>query len=184
MAPEQIRGERSDARSDLFSLGVVMFEAVAGVRPFDGAHDVVTMQRIVEGQRLDLAEVAPNIPLGLRRCIEALLVIDPAGRTPSASALVDALSEVETSGSPNPTLAAMVEAQRGGPATRMHVRARQADPDTELSPAEALPLPTGAGVPAAAHEKKTRARLALGSLGARAMICLQSCSRSAFLGTG
>ena len=70
--PSDVRGEDLDARTDLFSLGVVLFEAAAGVRPFDGAHDVETMQKILDGDRLSLEDVAPNVPAPLREVIERL----------------------------------------------------------------------------------------------------------------
>ncbi|MEM7138334.1 MAG: serine/threonine-protein kinase [Myxococcota bacterium] len=140
MSPEQIRGRPLDARSDLFSLGVVLFEAAAGVRPFQGAHDVVTMQQVVDNRRADLAEVAPELPDALRRCIEGLLETDPAERTQTAAAVVEALSVLEPQSNARRRLAAMVEAQRGGPETRMHVRARRDERDTEMSPADALPM--------------------------------------------
>ena len=139
MSPEQMRGETVDARSDLFSLGVVLFEAAAGTRPFDGAHDVVTMQRIVDGQRRSLADVAPDVPMQLQKIIESLIAIDPEDRTPSASRLVEELAALEPAPRVRRELAAMVEAQRGGPRTRMHVRAREEDPDTELSRVLELP---------------------------------------------
>lgn len=164
MSPEQIRGQRVDARSDLFSLGVVLFEALAGVRPFDGTHDVVTMQRVVEGARLQLTDVSPDAPPTLRRCIESLLEIDPSKRTESAGALVEALSEVTTTDDPQRRLAAMVEAQRGGPSTRMHVRARQAEPDTDLSPAERLPARSGSPKPVAPLRRHSRGVRVLGVL--------------------
>ncbi len=138
MSPEQMRGEAVDARSDLFSLGVMLFEAVAGVRPFDGAHEVETMQRIVDGQRRSLAEVAPSVPVALQKVIERLIEIEPEDRTASASELVEELGVLAPTSQARRELASMVETQRGGPSTRMHVRARGKDPDTELSPAEEL----------------------------------------------
>ncbi|MDH3201278.1 MAG: protein kinase [Myxococcales bacterium] len=143
MSPEQMRGEAVDARSDLFSLGVVLFEAVAGVRPFDGAHDVETMQRIVEGQRRSLSETAPDLPIELQAVIDGLIATDPEDRTPSASRLVEELAVLAPTPQVRRELASMVETQRGGPSTRMHVRARGEDPDTELSRAQELPSPAG-----------------------------------------
>lgn len=162
MSPEQIRGERVDARSDLFSLGVVLFEAAAGARPFDGAHDVVTMQRIVDGQRPSLADVAPGVPVELQKIIESLIAIDPEDRTPSASQLVEELAALEPAPQVRRDLAAMVEAQRGGPSTRMHVRAREEDPDTELSRAPDLPANAHVeGMPPAAGKERGRGRRAV-----------------------
>jgi len=162
MSPEQMRGEAVDARSDLFSLGVVLFEAAAGVRPFDGAHDVVTMQRIVDGQRRALVEVAPDVPVGLQEVIERLIAIDPEDRTPSASQLVEQLASLAPPPQVRRELALIVEAQRGGPSTRMHVQARKEDPDTELTRARELPAVARVeGEPAARGKERSRGRLAV-----------------------
>ena len=132
MAPEQMRGESLDGRADLFSLGVVMFESVAGVRPFDGAHDVETMQKVLDGNRLCLDELAPETPSALQGVIDRLLVIDRESRTPSASQLLDELAEVAPPASTRRAMAARIDRLRGGPGSRLHVQERE-ERDTELS---------------------------------------------------
>ncbi|NNE19891.1 MAG: protein kinase [Myxococcales bacterium] len=143
MSPEHMRGEAVDGRADLFSLGVVLFEAVAGVRPFDGAHDVETMQKILEGNRRSLEEVAPHAPKELREIIERLLEVDPAVRTPSAARLIEELGTVAPAPALRRQLASTIESHRGGPNARMHVRAREEERDTELSRPPS-PMATGA----------------------------------------
>jgi serine/threonine protein kinase len=133
MSPEYMRSETTDGRSDLFSLGVVLFEAAAGVRPFDGAHDVETMQKILDGDRLALEEVAPDVPPALGEVIERLLELDPDARTPSATRLIEELAVVAPAPDVRRELAETVEGLRGGPRARMHVRAREEERDTELS---------------------------------------------------
>jgi len=133
MAPEQIRGEPVDVRTDLFSLGVVLFEAAAGRRPFDGEHEIETMHRVVEGRRVALASLAPSLPNELASAIEGLLAHDPELRTPSATNLIEELAACAPPPGSRRELAALVEAQRGGPSTRMHVQARDRERDTELS---------------------------------------------------
>jgi eukaryotic-like serine/threonine-protein kinase len=91
MAPEQIRGERTSAQSDLFSLGVVLYEALAGRRPFDGAHDVETMTKILGNERAPIASLA-RAPRELLGLVEALLAFEPRERPASAS---DALRSFE-----------------------------------------------------------------------------------------
>jgi len=133
MSPEHMRGETTDGRADLFSLGVVLFEAAAGARPFDGAHDVETMQKILDGDRLSLEEVAPDVPAPLRGVIERLIEVDPKARTASATQLIEELAVLAPPPAVRQELASTVEAHRGGPGARMHVRAREEERDTELS---------------------------------------------------
>ena len=142
MAPERMRGELVDARADLFSLGVVLFEALAGQRPFDGAHDVETMQRILANDRLRLEDLAPEVPIRLVEVIDDLLAVDREDRTPSATALLDALADMTPAPSVKRALATRIETMCGGPATRLHVRGRDEERDTELTA-----LPRGAPPP-------------------------------------
>jgi serine/threonine protein kinase len=141
MAPERMRGESVDARADLFSLGVVMFEALAGQRPFDGAHDVETMRRILANERLRLEDVAPHVTPRLMGIIDRLLEADRDRRTPSATALLEQLAELAPPPSIKRALAAHVEAQRGGPSTRLHVRGKEKERDTELTSPPFTPPP-------------------------------------------
>ena len=142
MSPEHMRGEPLDGRADLFSLGVVLFEAAAGARPFDGVHDVETMQRILEGDRRSLADVAPDVPRRLCELIERMIEVDPAARTPSAAHLIEELAEVAPPPAVRRELASTIEGHRGGPEARLHVRAREAERDTELSRPPSLPRAT------------------------------------------
>lgn len=156
MAPEYLRGESIDGRADLFSLGVVMFEAIAGVRPYDGAHDVETMQRIADGDARSLTEVAPWASDELRTIVERLIEVDVERRTASASELIEELANVAPPPGVRRALAATVERYRGGPLERLHVRERQEERDTELSrpPHGAAPVPN----PAASRNARGRRR--------------------------
>lgn len=138
MSPEHMRAEAVDGRTDLFSLGVVLFESLAGARPFDGAHDVEIMQRILDGDRQSLGDVAPEAPRALREIVERLIEIDADARTPSAAVLIEELGVVAPAPSVRRALATTVEGHRGGPMARMHVRAREEERDTELSRPPAL----------------------------------------------
>jgi serine/threonine protein kinase len=164
MCPEHMRGEAIDGRADLFSLGVVLFEAVAGVRPFDGAHDVETMQKILDGDRVLLCEVAPHVPEELRLIIERLIEVDPNQRTPTAAAMIEELVVVAPHPSVRRELAATVEGHRGGPRARLHVRAREEERDTDLSRPiglGAVPAPN-VGRPPARRRWALAAAIALG----------------------
>lgn len=100
MAAEYARTGNYDARTDLFSLGVVLFEALTGQRPFDGQTDLDTLQRIQEGRRARLVDLAPHAPGPLVAAVERLLEPAPNARFESASALLDALAPV----APSPTI--------------------------------------------------------------------------------
>lgn len=91
MSPEQLRAEHLDPRSDLFSLGVVLFEALAGERPFHGEHDPATIMMILKGDRPPLRYLAPAAPTALCEVVESLLDVDLRRRPQSASAVLDLL---------------------------------------------------------------------------------------------
>jgi hypothetical protein len=91
MSPEQLRSETLDGRADLFALGVVLYESLAGHRPFQGDHDPATIMQILNGDRRPLLEVASETPPGFAEVIEQLLEPDRDARPESASALLEML---------------------------------------------------------------------------------------------
>jgi len=91
MSPEQLRSETIDGRADLFALGVVLYESLAGQRPFQGEHDPATIMQILNGDRPSLAQVAPDTPPGLVDVVERLIEPDRDARPESASALLEML---------------------------------------------------------------------------------------------
>ncbi|MGB5695717.1 MAG: serine/threonine-protein kinase [Polyangiales bacterium] len=89
MATERLRADSLDGRSDLFSLGVVLFEALAGRRPYDGGNDPATIMLIIEGSHPSLCDLAPGTPPELCRVIESLIEPDRERRPQSAGVLVE-----------------------------------------------------------------------------------------------
>jgi serine/threonine protein kinase len=94
LPPEYIERGEFTARSDLFSLGVLLHELLTGKRPFDGESDLDTVRRILAGQRPPLRELAPHAPDTLSSVIDALLARDPAERPASARAVLELLPDV------------------------------------------------------------------------------------------
>lgn len=84
LAPEQIRGEKGDARSDLFSLGVVLYEMLSGANPFAGASASECIDRVLRLSPPKLSGVTPGLPPGLSRLVWELTDKDPARRPGSA----------------------------------------------------------------------------------------------------
>jgi serine/threonine protein kinase len=93
MPPEQLRAGRCDGRADLFGLGVVLFEALGGERPFDGGNDPATIIKILSGDHPSLNGLAPAAPAGLCAVIERLIESDIDARPQSATELIDLLEE-------------------------------------------------------------------------------------------
>ena len=76
MSPEQAAGQPVDARSDIFSFGVVLYKLVAGRRPFEGATDLERLQALISRPAPPLAE-SLDVPVGLRNVVEKALEKDP-----------------------------------------------------------------------------------------------------------
>jgi predicted Ser/Thr protein kinase len=103
MSPEQIRGTAVDGRSDLFSLGIVLYELVTGIHPFAAADPASTIARILESEPARLADLAPATrwnpgALGaLEDLVTSCLRKAPELRFRSAHDLVDALEHARAS---------------------------------------------------------------------------------------
>ncbi|HIT33545.1 MAG TPA: Stk1 family PASTA domain-containing Ser/Thr kinase [Candidatus Faecousia intestinigallinarum] len=93
ISPEQAKGSRVDNRSDIYSLGVVMYEMMAGRPPFDGESPVaVAIQHINGGAPLP-STLNPNIPGGLEQIIMKAMAHDPNDRYDSATAMLYDMEE-------------------------------------------------------------------------------------------
>ena len=93
MSPEQARGERVDGRSDLFSLGLVLYEMMAGRRALSGATTALVFDALLHGPAPSVREAAPDIPAEVDRIIKRLLAKQAARRYQTASELVTDLYE-------------------------------------------------------------------------------------------
>ena len=84
MAPEQLRGERVDARTDVFAFGTLLYEMAAGRRPFRGDSPVDTMTAILQGEPHPIEDVRQDLPPRLTRIVKRCLEKDPRRRVQSA----------------------------------------------------------------------------------------------------
>ena len=97
MSPEQARSETLDERTDLWSLGVVLYELLAGVRPFRGPNAPAILRAILNDQPEPIAQYRPGIPAALTGIVDRLLQKEKANRYGSAR---DVLLELERFVSP------------------------------------------------------------------------------------
>jgi len=97
MSPEQVRGEKVDARSDVFSLGAVFYEVLTGQRPFgrDASHNV--LMRILGEEPRPIRELAPDVPDLVAAVAERALTKDREGRYADAGAMAATLRRVTQS---------------------------------------------------------------------------------------
>jgi serine/threonine-protein kinase len=96
MSPEQAGGGEVDARSDLFSLGSLLYEMLTGHAPFRGANPLDTLKRVLTEAPPPLANVRPDLPPALAALVHQLLAKDPAARPKSAAEVARRLEAIES----------------------------------------------------------------------------------------
>jgi len=100
MSPEQIRGEKIDERSDIFSFGVVLYEMTTGRLPFRGEHEAAVTYSILNSEPEDLSSVRQGIPRELKQLIEKCLVKESDRRYQTCEKILEDLKNIGGSGQP------------------------------------------------------------------------------------
>lgn len=138
IAPERVQGKKADARSDVYSLGIVLYELVCGRLPFSANTDFELMRAQMEEQPRPLAEVGVFVPTAVEHSIMLALEKDPSKRHQTAAAFADDLRWAAQSGG--------VSLQDLGPATYASPRETVVVPPfpeaLSMSPRETMPVPT------------------------------------------
>ena len=112
MSPEQVRGEAVDNRSDIFALGAILYEMIAGQRAFRGDSSVEVMTSILKADPPELSESNTNVSLGLQRIVHRCLEKKPEARFQSASDLAFALDSVSNAGTSTGGLRALKDTKQ------------------------------------------------------------------------
>jgi serine/threonine protein kinase len=142
MAPEYARSAHLDPRSDLFSLGVLLYECACGVRPHDGATELETLERASRALHTPLGERAPALAPEFVDVVERLLQPDPERRYQTAADALQALLQLPVSPRARLDLGALV-----GTAVRERARTPGAPPLASVATATEL-MADPAGDPA------------------------------------
>jgi serine/threonine protein kinase len=94
LSPEQARGQPADRRSDVFALGIVLYECTTMKRAFRGRTDFETMQNVATGTYRRPSALVPSYPRALEAVIARALAVDPAQRTPTAADVLHGIEQV------------------------------------------------------------------------------------------
>jgi serine/threonine protein kinase len=145
MSPEQMRAEPVDGRSDLFAIGVVLFELLTGTHPFDANTDFALQLNIMNGKRPPLRELLPDAPPRVAELVDALLATDVNQRPNSAADAIDMIPPLEATFSLQRELQQLVAGRSGSspvvtPVGSRPDQARAASQPSESGAAERVPV--------------------------------------------
>lgn len=155
LSPEQVRGKKLDGRADLYSLGLVLYECLAGRVPFQGESDADTALARLQRDPTDLGRLRPTLPPGLVDLVHETLSRNPAHRPESGAALRSRLLAVDTAlpridNTPSKPTRRLL----GGARSSLPTQAGDANPSTPDAPAQVIP-----GEPTIGNEAEMRSRV-------------------------
>jgi serine/threonine protein kinase len=132
VAPERARGESATPASDIWSVGIMAYEAFTGARPFTGDSAAAVVHAVLTGEHVPIDEHRPDLPVGVRQAVTRALSPDPTSR-PWPGELAAALSgtSAPTSAAPSTSVPGRVAAVESG-------EAREAGEDRNLDATAAL----------------------------------------------
>ncbi|MCP5102953.1 MAG: serine/threonine protein kinase [bacterium] len=97
LSPEQCEGKPVDGRSDIYSLGVTLYEVLTGRTPYEADTPVSMLMKIVKGNFPPIGEVNPKVPQPVQKLVEKMMETDPQKRYADVNQLLAAIGEVEKS---------------------------------------------------------------------------------------
>jgi tRNA A-37 threonylcarbamoyl transferase component Bud32/tetratricopeptide (TPR) repeat protein len=100
MSPEQVRGQKADARSDVFAVGCVLYELLAGHKPFDAESMHGVLYKILQEEPVPVREAAPGTPEAVARVVERALAKGPDQRFTDAGEMLAALRAARGAATP------------------------------------------------------------------------------------
>jgi serine/threonine-protein kinase len=154
MSPEQVQGQNLDARSDLYSLGVSLYELVTGLHPFEGETGFTIMKGHIEGVFTPPRQVNPALSAALNEIVVMAMAKDPDGRFQTADAFARALESIRKAGggigvaAPAAAIGAASGAAAATTPTRPAFQTGAPRPATGITPPSSPPPGTLGGAPA------------------------------------
>jgi eukaryotic-like serine/threonine-protein kinase len=148
MPPEQVRGEAADARSDIYSFGVSLYEMLTGKLPFKSDSQYSLMTAHLNETPPEPVTLRGDLPAGLNQIIMMAIAKDPANRFQSADAFRAALSSVEVSQLPASNTTAVTPTPKSSGATTLVDTPHTPRVATTPAPRTPTPAPARAATPA------------------------------------
>jgi eukaryotic-like serine/threonine-protein kinase len=150
MPPEQVRGESADARSDIYSFGVSLYEMLTGKLPFKSDSQYSLMTAHLNETPAEPITLRGDLPAGLNQIIMMAIAKDPANRFQSADAFRAALSSVEVSQLPGSNTTSVTAGPKPSGATTLVDTPHTPRVATTPAPRTPAPTPVRAATPAPA----------------------------------